>query len=101
MDVVRYQFRTGREIRPILERGSYMLYHEGETVIVKTEAEIERIVGKYEIRWTHNKRKHTGQTGTVELVDESDQTCLIRFADKLAIWYHEKWLEHQSVYTPY
>lgn len=78
-----------------------MLYHEGETVIVKTEAEIERIVGKYEIRWTHNKRKHTGQTGTVELVDESDQTCLIRFADKLAIWYKEDWLDHQTVYAPY
>lgn len=78
-----------------------MLYQKGETVVVKTEAEIERIVGKYKIRWTHNKRKHTGQTGTIELVDRSDQTYLIRFADKLTIWYKEQWLDNQSVYAPY
>ena len=78
-----------------------MLYQEGETVVVKTEAEIEHIVGKYKIRWTHNKRKHTGQTGTIELVDKNDQTYLIRFADKLTIWYKEQWLDYQSVYAPY
>lgn len=78
-----------------------MRYQEGETIIVKTEAEIQQIVGDKEIRWTHNKRNHTGQTGTIELVDESDQTYLIRFADKLTIWYKEDWLERPTVYAPY